>query len=177
MKSATRSGEMRQQRLFLPRELIYELLPFVPGGTVWWARRPLIASALLYRFIVGGKNAKNWRQAYDIRVRENEFFERQMGPHNTFCFLPRTHNVNLPVNMENLSLANLFQYAHQSGDRLIWTVVLITDDRKFRSVAHQKKARAYISKAKQVSGTWLTTVGCGLDAFKLISYPEEVRLD
>uniref|UniRef100_A0A183CG23 Phospholipase A2 n=1 Tax=Globodera pallida TaxID=36090 RepID=A0A183CG23_GLOPA len=71
------STEKSQQRLRLPRELIYELILCVQS-TVPGARRALLTSSLIYCIISTSKKTQNWRLPVPIVAVDAQFIGRKL---------------------------------------------------------------------------------------------------
>uniref|UniRef100_A0A183BJT6 Uncharacterized protein n=3 Tax=Globodera pallida TaxID=36090 RepID=A0A183BJT6_GLOPA len=117
------------QRRWLPRELAYELLLFVPG-TFCGARHLLTTSAIIFRLISGGKYANNWRRSYDVMDRESVYRSRQIGALNKRPLLPRIHRHQLPS-----PWFNFHNYAFYREDNIMTLQVILILDRRFFSSA------------------------------------------
>ncbi|KAL3076021.1 hypothetical protein niasHT_032618 [Heterodera trifolii] len=107
-----------QQRLRLPRELNYELILWLPS-TDSRARRLLISNSLLFHFITGSKNGKNWKRpltvwAIDADLLNSRYFLRVL--------VPRIHQA--PQTLAQV-FATIFDYSTSAPHAIFYVAMAI----------------------------------------------------
>ncbi|KAI3422414.1 hypothetical protein GPALN_012927 [Globodera pallida] len=109
------STEKSQQRLRLPRELIYELILCVQS-TVPGARRALLTSSLIYCIISTSKKTQNWRLPVPIVAVDAQFIGRKLPGYHVWPIVPRHHrHINFFRDQLVPFLHNYFYVSSDSG--------------------------------------------------------------
>uniref|UniRef100_A0A914HVK9 F-box domain-containing protein n=1 Tax=Globodera rostochiensis TaxID=31243 RepID=A0A914HVK9_GLORO len=138
------------QRLWLPPELVYELLSFVPSAFLG-ARHLLRTNAILYWLIIGGKYANKWRHPYLVGEREAHWANYRIGSIKRRPLCPRIHRNNFPI-----FCLNVWHYGRfRANDISDFQAILILDRSRFPPWFNMRRLRRELcSRINERSHEW-----------------------